>query len=131
MKSFPYPQRCDGVIPRVYTRRQMLQTLTTGFGYAAFAGLATQAALAAAPNPAVSSSDGPDKSLLLPKAPHFTPRAKRVIFLGMEGAPSHLDTFDYKPKLQQYNGKPETDNEDRTLIGSPFEFKQHGQSGKW
>ena len=46
MNQPPLPQRCDGVIPGVYTRRQMLKTLTTGFGYMAFSGLATQAALA-------------------------------------------------------------------------------------
>src|SRR6478736_1854312 len=133
MKAHQYPQRCDGVTPGVYTRRQMLKTLTTGFGYMAFAGLATQAAFAAAKKagPTIITEGNVEKSLLLPKKPHFTPRAKRVIFLGMEGAPSHLDTFDYKPKLKEYNGKPEVDNEDRTLIGSPFEFKQYGQSGKW
>jgi len=125
MKPNPYPQRCDGVIPGVYTRRQMLKTFTTGFGYIAFAGLTTQAALAAskAKGNNIPPEGSSEQSLLLPKKPHFTPRAKRVIFLGMEGAPSQLDTFDYKPKLKEYNGKPETDNEDRTLIGSPFEFK--------
>jgi len=133
MKPNPYPQRCDGVIPGVYTRRQMLKTFTTGFGYIAFAGLTTQAALAAskAKGNNIPPEGSSEQSLLLPKKPHFTPRAKRVIFLGMEGAPSQLDTFDYKPKLKEYNGKPETDNEDRTLIGSPFEFKQFGQSGKY
>jgi hypothetical protein len=111
----------------------MLKTLTTGFGYMAFAGLATEAALAdqaagAAPNPAEGSVEA---SLLLPKKPHFTPRAKRVIFLGMEGAPSHMDTFDYKPKLQADDGKKSPQNEDRLLLGSTFKFKQYGQSGKW
>ena len=75
-------------MPRVCTRRDLLKTLTTaGFGYLAFAGLATQAA-----KPVVEPSL--KKSLLLPRQPHFKPRASRVIFLGMEGAPSHLDLFD-------------------------------------
>src|SRR5579871_2384735 len=96
-----HPQRCDGVTPGVYTRRQMLKTFTTGFGYMAFAGLAAQAALLdrATGTPAAAATGG-ETNLLLPKQPHFPPRAKRIIFLGMEGAPSHVDTFDYKPKLQ-------------------------------
>jgi hypothetical protein len=49
----------------------------------------------------------------------------------MEGAPSHVDTFDYKVKLQADDGKQSKDNEDRQYLGSPFKFKQYGQSGKW
>jgi len=105
MNKIHYPQRCDGVIPGVYTRRQMLRTLTTGFGYMAFAGLATQSALAAAQAGGQVINGAADNSLLLPKKPHFAPRAKRIIFLGMEGAPSHVDTFDYKVKLQSDDGK--------------------------
>jgi hypothetical protein len=126
--SHPDPRRrCDGVLPAVHSRRDLLKKLTTtGFGYMAFAGLAsaeTARAAAAAPKP--------KESLLLPRKPHFTPRAKRVIFLGMEGAPSHLDTFDYKPKLIADDGKPGRDNEERSIIRPQFEFKQHGQSGAW
>ena len=135
MQNDPYsPQRCDGVISRSYTRRQMLKTLTTGFGYMAFAGLAAHAALLDRSGKVVGAADaaaGGETNLLLPKPPHFTPRAKRIIFLGMEGAPSHVDTFDYKPKLQADDGKPSADNEDRQYLGSPFKFKQSGQSGKW
>src|ERR1700722_19250988 len=131
MNKIHYPQRCDGVIPGVYTRRQMLKTLTTGFGYMAFAGLATQSALVAAQAGGQAIDGAADSSLLLPKKPHFAPRAKRIIFLGMEGAPSHVDTFDYKVKLQSDDGKQSKDNEDRQYLGSPFKFKQYGQSGKW
>jgi hypothetical protein len=131
MKSENHPQRCDGVIPGVYTRRQMLKTLTTGFGYMAFGGLATQAALAASKGNGRAIEAPANTSLLLPKQPHFPARAKRIIFLGMEGAPSHVDTFDYKPKLQADSGKRSPDNEDRQFLGSTFAFKQHGQSGKW
>lgn len=126
MSDHHHPHRCDGVLPQVYSRRDLLKTLTTGFGYLAFAGLATQAARAD-----TAGTDSFEKSLLLPKQPHFPPRAKRVIFLGMQGAPSHLDTFEYKPKLKEYDGRPEEDNESRLLIGPQFEFKQYGQSGRW
>lgn len=128
MKPQSHSRRCDGVIPRVCTRRDLLKTLTTaGFGYLAFAGMATEAAQKAQKLVEVPGQ----KSLLLPRRPHFTPRATRVIFLGMEGAPSHLDIFDYKPKLKADDGKPGRDNEERANIGTPFEFRQHGQSGAW
>ena len=61
--------------------------------------------------------------------PHFTPRAKRVIFLNMRGAPSHVDMFDYKPALGKANGK--SGRNGRALMGSPFAFKQQGKSGLW
>ncbi len=131
MNQPPLPQRCDGVIPGVYTRRQMLKTLTTGFGYMAFSGLATQAALAEGLGADPAAGAAADASLLLPKKPHFAAGAKRIIFLGMEGAPSHVDTFDYKPKLQADNGKTSPTNEDRQMLGSTFGFKQYGRSGKW
>src|SRR3954470_23336461 len=82
----------------LFSRRALLKSLSSGFGYLAFAGLAARAAAAA--NPAVT--DGP----LAPKAPDFAPGAKRVIFLCMRGGPSHVDTFDYKPKLTARTGTP-------------------------
>jgi uncharacterized protein DUF1501 len=77
---------------------------------------------------------------LAPKAPHFTPKAKRVIFLFMAGAPSHLELFDYKPELAKWNGKlPPAElvkgyraafiNPSSTLLGPKFKFAKHGQSG--
>ena len=76
-------------------------------------------------------------SPLAEKRPHFAPRAKRVIFLFMHGGPSHLDTFDPKPRLDQDHGKPVpfkrglTFGSDavRGLMKSPWKFKQYGQSG--
>lgn len=107
----------------LWTRRQLLQQAACGFGYLAFAGLAAQAA-----------GDNP----LAPKPPHHPPRAKRVIFLFMHGGPSHVDTFDYKPKLQQDDGKeapidPKTFHASagRRLMASPWKFRQHGESGLW
>jgi len=76
---------------------------------------------------------------LAPKAPHFAPQAKNVIFLFMYGGPSHVDTFDYKPKLYDLDGKTiavktkgrgaET-NQGR-VVGPKWKFKQYGESGQW
>jgi hypothetical protein len=72
-----------------------------------------------------------------PKPPHFTPRAKRVIFLFLNGGLSQVDSFDYKPMLDKYDGKPLPYETPRTefatgnLMRSPFTFKQYGQNGTW
>ena len=71
--------------------------------------------------------------------PHFKPRAKSIIWLHMTGAPSQMDTFDYKPILNKNHGKPLPSADANTgffktsgkCLGSPFKFKQHGQSGAW
>ncbi|MFG0286642.1 MAG: DUF1501 domain-containing protein, partial [Rhodopirellula sp. JB044] len=78
----------------MFSRRHLLQSMSAGFGYLAFAGMCNEraAAEAASTNP------------LAPKAPHFAARAKRVIFLCMQGGPSHVDTFDYKPQLAKDHG---------------------------
>ena len=78
-------------------------------------------------------SDGRQRPLA-PKAPHFPARAKRVIFLCMDGGPSHVDTFDYKPKLD--GRRRQADRRGRgspaaKLLGSPWKFAQHGQCGLW
>src|SRR4051794_15849052 len=75
-----------------------------------------------------------------PKQPHFAAKAKRVVFLFMAGAPSHLELFDYKPQLAKFNGTlppPELlkgyraafINPNSTLLGPKFKFAKHGQSG--
>jgi hypothetical protein len=102
-----------------FTRREVLQTASCGFGFLALASLCTEWASAESSNP------------LAPKAPHFTPRAKRVIFLFMQGAPSHVDTFDFKPQLAKDDGKPAPGKGNRKLLKSPFTFKQHSKSGLW
>jgi len=74
-----------------------------------------------------------------PKKPHITPRARRVILLFMHGGPSHLDTFDPKPRLDKDHGKPLPFKRPLTfaegltggLLKSPWKFGQHGQSGLW
>ena len=119
------PYTCQGVQPHPMTRRQLLQTVAAGFGWVAFSGVAASGVSPAAPE--VNSS-----APLGGRAPHFKPRAKRVIFLCMQGGPSHLDTFDYKPQLQRDAGKSgPSRGGGGELIGSPFAFRQHGQSGQW
>jgi hypothetical protein len=113
------------------TRRQALQTAACGFGYLALAGLAT----AQTPR-----ADAPGSPLAL-KPPHHTPKAKRVIFLFMQGGPSHVDTFDFKPRLASDDGKMLEFDDARTLaktrkvithrvLKSPWRFSQHGQCGR-
>jgi len=108
------------------TRREYLKATSSGFGYLAFAALAHQQATWAS-----ETKSHP----LAPKKPHFAPKAKRVIFLCMEGAPSHVDTFDYKPQLVADSGKPAPRGQSGfrggKLLGSPFAFSQHGESGIW
>ncbi|MEO6785441.1 MAG: DUF1501 domain-containing protein [Chthoniobacteraceae bacterium] len=102
------------------SRRAMLQRLSSGFGYLAFSALATNADRLLAASP------------LAVKQPHFAPKAKRVIFLCMRGAPSHVDTFDYKPKLAVDDGKQAPDAAQGVkLLSSRWNFKQRGQSGLW
>ncbi len=103
------------------SRRQILQQVSAGFGYLAFAGLSTSAT--AKDEPVASSNP------LSPKAPHFAARAKRVIFLCMQGGPSHVDTFDYKPQLAKDHGK--RGKYGGSLLKSPWEFRQRGDSGLW
>jgi hypothetical protein len=105
--------------PTLFSRRDALKTASCGFGYLALASLMQQQAAA---------EEAGYSSPVSPKSPHFAPRAKRVIFLFMQGGPSHVDTFDFKPKLITDNGKQVGRGE---LMASPFKFKQHGQSGLW
>ena len=102
-------------------RRQFLNAGLNGFGSLALAGLLSREAAA--------RSD---------LQTHHPPRAKSVIYLYMEGGPSQVDTFDYKPQLQRRDGqtlpfeKPATVfNSSAKLMRSPFEFQQHGSSGSW
>ena len=103
-----------------FTRRHFLRTASNGFGYTAFAALAHHVAAAE------------KAGSLAPKAPHFPAKAKRVIFMFMSGAPSHVDMFDYKPELTKRNGEEVAYGRAQSkLLKSPWEFKQRGQSGLW
>jgi hypothetical protein len=83
---------------------------------------------------ASTEEGGPTSGGAIPKL-HFKPRAKRVIFLFMNGGVSHVDTFDPKPMLEKYNGQPMpggailTQRKTGTLMKSPFGFQKYGQSG--
>lgn len=109
------------------SRRRMLQASSIGFADLALRGLLAE-----------SQARDVSSSPLAPRAPHFTPRAKRVIFLFMHGGPSQIDTFDYKPILQRDDGNPLPFSRPRVisaqtgnLLKSPFRFGRHGQSGQW
>ena len=126
------------------SRRQFLHQMGTGFGALALNALWRQEALAALGKPAVELDP---LNPFAARPPHFAPRAKSVIFLFMVGGPSQVDTFDYKPELQKLNGKPVPDSIRKAvnatkfanvfhgckdeLMGSPYKFSQHGQSGLW
>ena len=102
------------------TRRDVLQSTACGFGWMAFSALAgTQIAQAAV-----------DDSPLAIKNTPLKPRAKRVIFLCMSGAPSHVDLLDYKPQLNRDSGKPGP-RPGSQWLGSKWKFAQQGQSGLW
>jgi hypothetical protein len=101
------------------TRRAMLRRMCGGFGMVGLAGLLGPQMLFAA-----SSARGP----------HFKPTAKRVIFLFLNGGPSHIDTFDPKPKLremegQQPSGELYKKSKGSGFMPSPLKFEKHGQSG--
>src|SRR5687768_6271608 len=105
-----------------FTRRELLQRSSAGFGWLAFSGLAAAHARARS------------------QSHHHAPRAKHVIFCFMDGGPSHVDTFDYKPLLEKHQGEKIGDqavsklsqsSAARVWLGSPWKFQQRGQSGLW
>lgn len=110
---------------RTLSRRELLKVSSIGFGNLALAQM-------------LSAATGNSADPLAVKAPHFAPKAKRVIFLFMHGGPSQVDTFDYKPLLRRDHGKPlpfarpkVVSGETFNLLQSPWKFKQYGQSGAW
>ncbi len=107
-------------LPTLFSRRQALQSASAGFGFMALAGMLGQQAKASTPEKA-----GP----LAPKQPHFPAKAKRIIFLFMQGATSQMDTWEYKPELQKNDGKVGPGG--GTLTASKFKWGQHGNTGTW
>ncbi|MBM3877005.1 MAG: DUF1501 domain-containing protein [Verrucomicrobia bacterium] len=116
--------------PSLLSRRHALKSTACGFGYLALAGLAQRAGAATDP--------------LAPKKTHHRPRAKRVIFLFMQGGVSHVDSFDHKPLLDEQDGKPRDFDDARKIANSGkreassqrvmkslWKFAQHGQTGRW
>src|SRR4051812_8803150 len=119
-------------------RRQMLKTFANGFGMIGLASLLSQESRAAAVDSWLNDLRDPMRAShpLASRAPMFPAKAKRVIFLFMSGGPSHVDTFDPKPKLTEFNGKPlpfEMPKLVRTktgnLLASPWKFQKHGRCG--
>ena len=105
------------------TRRETLRSASCGFGYLALASLAHEQARAETSARDLNGFASP----LLPREPHFPAKAKRVIFLFMQGGPSHIDTFDHKPELVAL---AEKDNSEKgKLYPSPFKFHRQGESG--
>ena len=125
MKAFHSSPRGSGYV----NRRDMLQQAGAGFGSLALASLMQQVVGAA------GTADG------FQKGPHHTPTAKSVIFLFMEGGPSHIDLFDPKPELEKLAGKPLPESfgpiitpmgeYDAPLMPSKRKWAQHGESGLW
>jgi hypothetical protein len=112
----------DPVFPPI-SRRQLLCRSASGLGLVALAGALDGAGLLSSPLQAATQSP----------MPHFAPRAKRMICLFMNGGPSHVDTFDPKPALQQHEGDIPSDDTGRKKSGgfvpSPFKFAPYGESG--
>ena len=113
---------CPGAIRSSVTRRGFLEQASAGFGMLALQGMAATQSVSAS------------------QAPHFPARARSVIFCFMDGGPSHVDTFDYKPMLKKHQGqaigsrwvsKKSQSDASRVWFGCPWEFKQRGESGLW
>ncbi len=114
---------------RCTARRQLLKHTALGFGHLALTSMLAETSAANTQSPHT-------RNPLAPKPPHFGPRARRVIFLFMKGGPSHVDTFDYKPQLQQDDGKELPFAKPRVqfaptgkLLRSPWKFQRHGECG--
>jgi hypothetical protein len=121
------------------TRRHFYSQCFVGLGGIALGGLMGGRSLGA--------QAGPDlRDPLAPRAPHFAPKVKRVVYLFMAGAPSQFETWLWRPKLKELDGKPTPDSflegkrfafmerftkERPMLLGPQREFRQHGQSGTW
>lgn len=128
-KHISYP--CQRYQSAPTSRREMLSRCAGGFGALALAALQSDAAFAG--NDVEASGPG-----YAGHGPHHEVRAKKVVFLYMDGGPSQVDTFDPKPMLDRYNGKdpgtlfdvePTQFNNNGTVLASPWKFKQYGESG--
>src|SRR5215475_12240439 len=115
--------------PAYATRREFLARAGNGFGLLALGSLLAQEGLAS-----------PPVDPLAPKSPHFPAKARSIIWLFMNGGPSHVDTWDYKPELAKRDGQELKGFDPATgffkdqvgpLMKSPFQFARHGQCGAW
>src|SRR5262245_58730642 len=130
---------------RPITRRQLLAQAGGGAGLLALAAMLADQGLLVGGASAAESAGGlaaadPRLNPLAPKKSHFPAQAKSVIWLFMNGGPSQVDTWDYKPELEKRDGK-ELEGFDKNtgfftaqvgpVMKSPFQFAQHGESGAW
>ncbi|HVJ87966.1 MAG TPA: DUF1501 domain-containing protein [Caulifigura sp.] len=110
------------------SRREFLRRSGFGLGALALPGLLADAGLS---SPVLGATQAP----MAPRMPHFPAKAKHVIHIFCNGGPSHVDTFDPKPKLNEYHGKElpsqnlKTERKTGAALGSPFKFKKYGESG--
>jgi hypothetical protein len=110
------------------TRRELLRRGGMGFGALALNSLLSQPATADNPPSALRNPQSP-------RAPHFPGKAKRVVHLFMNGGASHVDTFDPKPLLDRFHGKPlpnpnlRTERKTAGALRSPFKFQRYGKNG--
>lgn len=122
------------------TRRHFLANSGVGLGAMALAGLLKQDGFAAPT--AATGNPAAEINPLTPRAPHFAPKAKRVIYLHLTGSPPHLDMYDYKPELVKRSGQDCPDEFVKgkrfaftsgmpKLMGTPRKFEQHGKGGVW
>ena len=126
-------------LPReLWTRREWLARCGGGIGSLALASLLDHESLLAADDASGGAASATNP--LAPRRPHFPAKAKNVIWIFANGGPSQVDTWDYKPELMKRDGQelPGFDrssgffiNDVGPLMRSPFEFQQHGESGKW
>ncbi len=113
--------------PDQLSRRDLLASLGTGLGW-----LALPSLLQAEGGNAVANTQP-----LAPRSPHFAPRAKRIVHIYLNGGPSQVDTWDYRPELQKWGGRKlplgnlTTERETGVALASPFQFRQYGESGLW
>lgn len=104
------------------TRRQFLQRAGMGFGALSLAGLMGESLFS-------NASAAEAITTLAPRAPQFPAKAKHVVHIFAQGAPSHIDTWDPKPMLDKYDGKEIPGSNGGVAMASPFKFSKHGKSG--
>ena len=117
---------CPGCVPTSYSRRGFLKSSSAGFGWLALTGMLAEQ----------STAEAAVKKMTT----HHAPQVKNVVFCFMDGGPSHVDTFDPKPALKKHEGKAIGDgavskrsqsSAGRVWLGSPWKFRQRGNSGLW
>src|SRR5918993_1986515 len=121
--------------PSFASRRDFLRRAGNGLGLVALSGLLGDQLL----RPSIASAAGVVNPLA-PRPVHFPAKAKSVIWLFMNGGPSQVDTWDYKPELERSDGKELAGFDKNTgffanqvggVMKSPFKFARHGKSGSW